>query len=281
MTSQGRKHVGLASATMLLLLTTTATAGAQTNAEIEGSVVDANGNALPGAVVTGSGPYGRQEHVTGVEGEYIAVDLTVGEYLVTAALPGFETTELTIALRAGMRETVRIVMQIARLLETVSVVAEEPRIFARNVVAEPMMMQQSKITGVTSVVDNLPGVSVQEGDAYGFDDWSSNVAVRGFQVTINEAQIGTTIDGFPNGHVRLLERLEGEPLHRPDEPGQRRGVAGNSRHRLTVGRGAGRDVRLPDGRPGGQADLHRVDHHWRERRTAVLHAGRHRATFRP
>ena len=61
------------------------------------------------------------------------------------------------------------------------------------------MLQQSNITAVTSVVDNLPGVSVQEGDAYGFDDWSSNVAMRGFQVTINEAQIGTTIDGFPNG----------------------------------------------------------------------------------
>ena len=199
MTSHGRKHMGLAIATMLLLLTTTATASAQSSAEIEGSVVDANGNPLPGAVVTVSGPDGPQEHVTGVEGGYIAVDLAVGDYLVTAALPGFETTELTIALRAGMRETVRIVMQIARLLETVSVVADEPRIFARNVVAEPMMLQQSNITSVTSVVDNLPGVSVQEGDAYGFDDWSSNVAVRGFQVTISEAQIGTTIDGFPNG----------------------------------------------------------------------------------
>jgi hypothetical protein len=62
-----------------------------------------------------------------------------------------------------------------------------------------MLLQQSKITNVTSVVDNLPGVSVQEGDAYGFDDWSSNVAMRGFQVTINDVQIGTTIDGFPNG----------------------------------------------------------------------------------
>ena len=39
---------------------------------------------------------------------------------------------------------------------------------------------------MTSVADNLPGVSIQEGDAYGFDDWSSNVAVRGFQVTISE-----------------------------------------------------------------------------------------------
>ena len=107
--------------------------------------------------------------------------------------------ELAISVGAGVSETLRIVMQIARLLETVSVVADEPRIFARKVVAQPMMQQQSNITSVTSVVDNLPGVSIQEGDAYGFDDWSSNVAVRGFQVTISEAQIGTTIDGFPNG----------------------------------------------------------------------------------
>lgn len=49
---------------------------------------------------------------------------------------------------------------------------------------------------VAAVVDNLPGVSVQEGDAYGFDDWSSNVVVRGFQITISEAQTGTTIDGL-------------------------------------------------------------------------------------
>ena len=46
MTSHGRKHMGLAIATMLLLLTTTATASAQSSAEIEGSVVDANGNPL-------------------------------------------------------------------------------------------------------------------------------------------------------------------------------------------------------------------------------------------
>ena len=80
-----------------------------------------------------------------------------------------------------------------------SVIAETPTTFASNVVAAPMLEQQSDITSVMAVVDNLPGVSVQEGDAYGFDDWSSHVAVRGFQTNINEAQIGTTIDGFPNG----------------------------------------------------------------------------------
>ena len=150
-------------------------------------------------MVTVTGPGVRAELVTGADGAYVAAGLAAGDYVVTAMLPGFETAEVPASVRAGATETVPIVLQITRLLETVSVIAEEPRIFARNVVAEPMMLQQSNITSVTSVVDNLPGVSVQEGDAYGFDDWSSNVAVRGFQVTINEVQVGTTIDGFPNG----------------------------------------------------------------------------------
>ena len=182
-----------------VVLSWPAAAAAQPTGAIEGTVVDANGNALPGVVVTVTGPGVLEERVTGVDGAYAVADLAAGDYVVVAILPGFETVELPVSVEAGATQTVPVVLQVARLLETVSVVAEEPRIFARNVVAEPMMLQQSTITSVTSVVDNLPGVSIQEGDAYGFDDWSSNVAVRGFQVTISEAQIGTTIDGFPNG----------------------------------------------------------------------------------
>ena len=106
--------------------------------------------------------------------------------------------ELPVSVTAGAVATVPIVLQFWRL-DALTVVAEEPRVFSRNFVTEPMMRQQSSITGVTSVVDNLPGVSVQEGDAYSFDDWSSNVTMRGFQATINDVQIGTTIDGIPNG----------------------------------------------------------------------------------
>ena len=183
----------------VMALSLSATAAAQPTGAIDGAVVDANGNPLPGVVVTVTGPDGSAEHVTGADGSYAATGLTAGDYVVTAVLPGFETANLAVSVGEGATQADPLVLQIARRLETVSVVAEEPRIFARNIVAEPMMMQQSNITAVTSVVDNLPGVSVQEGDAYGFDDWSSNVAMRGFQVTINEAQIGTTIDGFPNG----------------------------------------------------------------------------------
>ena len=190
----------LATAAVLLSLAAGVTAApAQTPGAIEGTVADAGGGALPGVVVTATGTEGPRESVTDATGAFVFAALPAGDYVVAAALPGFATAEIPVTVQADVTATVQLVLEIERLLETVSVVAEEPRIFARNVVAEPMMMQQSNITAVTSVVDNLPGVSVQEGDAYGFDDWSSNVAMRGFQVTINEAQIGTTIDGFPNG----------------------------------------------------------------------------------
>ena len=162
---------------------------------ISGTVVsDETGDALPGATVVIEGTYIGT--MTDQDGAY-SIDLRSPEDILIFSFVGFQTKRLTISPGVPTLD-VRLEPSVVGL-EGISVVAEEPRIFASNVVAEPMILQQSNITSVTSVVDNLPGVSIQEGDAYGFDDWSSNVAVRGFQVTISEAQIGTTIDGFPNG----------------------------------------------------------------------------------
>ena len=152
---------------MLLSLSAAATATAQTVGTIEGTVVGQNGNALPGVLVTVTGSGVREESVTGADGSYGFAALAAGDYVVMAMLPGFQTVELQVTVAEGAAETVPIVLQIAYLLDTLSVVAAEPRIFARNFVASPMMRQQSNITSVTAVVDNLPGVSVQEGDAYG------------------------------------------------------------------------------------------------------------------
>ncbi|SDZ87159.1 TonB-dependent receptor domain-containing protein [Microbulbifer marinus] len=71
--------------------------------------------------------------------------------------------------------------------------------FNSSSVTEPMRKQQSAITSVNALIDNLPGVSVNEGDTYGFDDWSTNITMRGFTTSLDEQQIGTTIDGIPNG----------------------------------------------------------------------------------
>lgn len=87
----------------------------------------------------------------------------------------------------------------AQRIESMTVVAAKPRTFATNRVADPMLAQQSPVSSIMAAVDNLPGVSVQEGDPYGNDPWSSGFSMRGFHTHLTEAQIGTTIDGFPNG----------------------------------------------------------------------------------
>ncbi|MDE0651522.1 MAG: carboxypeptidase-like regulatory domain-containing protein, partial [Gammaproteobacteria bacterium] len=178
-----RRTIPLAIVALLLLLSTSTPATAQTTGAIEGTTIGTNGFPMSGALVTVTGAAVSQESVTGADGSFRFAGLAAGDYAVTAMLPGFQTAELQVTLAAGATETVRLTLQIAYVLDTLSVVAEEPRIFARNFVPESMIRQQSKITNVTAVVDNLPGVSVQEGDAYGFDDWASNVAVRGFHVS--------------------------------------------------------------------------------------------------
>lgn len=84
------------------------------------------------------------------------------------------------------------------VLEEITVVARS-QYYGNNVVTDTMKMQQSPVTSINALIDNLPGVSIQEGDAYGFDDWSTTIAVRGFQISLDEQQIGTTLDGIPNG----------------------------------------------------------------------------------
>ncbi|MCW8194875.1 TonB-dependent receptor [Proteobacteria bacterium 005FR1] len=64
---------------------------------------------------------------------------------------------------------------------------------------ESMIEQQNPITSINATIDNLPGVNVTEGDTFGFDDWSTTINLRGYQTSLSDQQVGTTIDGMPNG----------------------------------------------------------------------------------
>ncbi|MFH1516590.1 MAG: TonB-dependent receptor plug domain-containing protein, partial [Pseudomonadota bacterium] len=88
--------------------------------------------------------------------------------------------------------------QDTRQLDTVIVLGQQ-QTYASSESTESMALQQSPVTSILAQIDNLPGVQVQEGDAFGFDDWSTGVAVRGFQNNLGEQQVGITVDGMPNG----------------------------------------------------------------------------------
>lgn len=72
--------------------------------------------------------------------------------------------------------------------------------YANNTTAEEMKMQQTPMTSALSVIDNLPGVLVNEGDPFGSDEWSTSISMRGFQIDLSHQQIGMTIDGIANGN---------------------------------------------------------------------------------
>lgn len=72
--------------------------------------------------------------------------------------------------------------------------------YANNAASDEMVKQQSAMTSPLAVIDNLPGVLINEGDTFGSDDWSTTVSIRGFQLNLGEQQIGMTVDGLANGN---------------------------------------------------------------------------------
>ena len=72
--------------------------------------------------------------------------------------------------------------------------------YANNATAEEMKLQQSSMTSALAVIDNLPGVLINEGDPFGSDEWSTSISMRGFSIDLSQQQIGMTVDGIANGN---------------------------------------------------------------------------------
>lgn len=84
-------------------------------------------------------------------------------------------------------------------MEEITVVGKSVS-YANNATSDEMVKQQSAMTSALAVIDNLPGVLINEGDTFGSDDWSTTVSIRGFQLSLDEQQIGITVDGIANGN---------------------------------------------------------------------------------
>ncbi|WP_374569798.1 TonB-dependent receptor domain-containing protein [Phenylobacterium sp.] len=79
------------------------------------------------------------------------------------------------------------------------VVTGAQEVYASSVVQQPMMERQSALSSANDVLNELPGVLVTEADTFGSSDWGTSITMRGFVSNRDEQQIGTTIDGLPNG----------------------------------------------------------------------------------
>ncbi|HVQ15130.1 MAG TPA: carboxypeptidase-like regulatory domain-containing protein, partial [Vicinamibacterales bacterium] len=110
-------------------------AAAQTTAQINGTVVDESGAALPGVTVaalhTGTGF--RRDAVTDTTGSYTLANLPIGPYRLEASLTGFRTYVQTgIVLQVNSNPLIPVKLLLGALEETVSVEAAAPLVETRN-----------------------------------------------------------------------------------------------------------------------------------------------------
>lgn len=71
--------------------------------------------------------------------------------------------------------------------------------YANNSTDEDIKSFSAPLSSVNDLLDMMPGVNVSEGGAFGSDDWSTTITMRGFALSGSEQQLGVTIDGLPNG----------------------------------------------------------------------------------
>jgi outer membrane receptor protein involved in Fe transport len=86
-------------AALLVLVVFAVPSGAQTGAVVTGKVVDETGAALPGAIVTLSGPAGTKTTTTGPDGTYRITGVAPGEYKLTITLTSFSTLTQDVSVR--------------------------------------------------------------------------------------------------------------------------------------------------------------------------------------
>lgn len=83
--------------------------------------------------------------------------------------------------------------QVVELEKFVAVASSVGR--ANNVLNTDVQATLTPAGSALDLLQQLPGVLVNQGDAFGGDDWSTRIYVRGFQA----GQLGFTVDGIPNG----------------------------------------------------------------------------------
>jgi hypothetical protein len=175
----------------VLLIALPAGADGPQTGTIDGKVVDAQGQPLPGVTVNLSGPQVSRTTVTDDEGSYRFALLQTGRYTIGATLEGLGSTERTIMLESGARAEVDLTLA-AQTSEQITVTSEAPLVSRYEIgatasveseVAENMAFRSRMYA---STVRMLPGVISVSGSG-GVADEDNAPAMNGGTISETNA----------------------------------------------------------------------------------------------
>ncbi|MEW6320250.1 MAG: TonB-dependent receptor [Acidobacteriota bacterium] len=166
-------------AALLLSVGTLASAQTQTGT-ITGTVVDAQGQVLPGVSVVLTGRTGSSTQFTDGTGVFRFVGLQPGTYTVRAELQGFRPYErANVAVSIGATVQLRLTLEVGALQETVQVVAEAIAVDTTTTATDNKISQDllfampiSRTNAAVNMLNYSPGVN--SGSAFGGSANSAN-----------------------------------------------------------------------------------------------------------
>ncbi len=169
-----RKLISGIALTLCLALALAATSSAQElTGSIRGTVVDNDGNPLPGVLVKASSPalMGTQSAITPANGTFRFPSLPPGTYTVTAELQGFKNfIRENVVVRVGMVVTIDINMEMSVLAEEITVTAASPVVDVQStkiavVMDKELLKNIPMARDLYDIVNSAPG-AISEGQTY-------------------------------------------------------------------------------------------------------------------
>ena len=175
---------------------------AQDAGSVSGSATDAQGLALPGAVIVLRTPERvfAASTVTDRAGEFVLADVPAGDYVLTASLLGFTRREQPVAVGAAGASRVAVTLEVGSFSQEVQVTALMPEVATELVTAAPEI-ERRVAQDLAQALRTHAGVTALRRGAINLDP-----SVRGLYAE----QIGVFVDGtrtFAAGPARMDSAL--------------------------------------------------------------------------
>ena len=123
---------------------------------------------------------------------------TIARFPRVSLLPLLIAPALDALAEAPQGDTGQARSSDARTLDQVQVIGQATS-YAKTSVRAETLNRQTVMSSVNDALNEVPGVVVSEADATGASVWGTQISMRGFVTNRDTQQIGTTIDGLPNG----------------------------------------------------------------------------------
>lgn len=206
----------------LALLLTALPASAQSmSGTISGKVVDAQGGALPGVLVTLVSRTGETTQTTDAQGDYRFLGLNTGMYEVRASLQGFKpAAQGSIEITIGRSANVNLTLAVGGMTEAITVVGSAQKVDTTTTATDTNISQDllfsmpiSRTNAAVNILNNAPGIN--SGSAFGGAAGAAN-SLRLDGVDVRDPEGGTAWAFF---NYNIIDQVQVGSIGQPAEMG--------------------------------------------------------------